>query len=341
MKFKAQATVSAILLSFGFSALATQAVAAGQQWRPAMFGYQVASGQPYGQQRPYQRVANLPAFRPPARQMPTRVSRAGPERYRTTAYRGSSHHVGRGWGDPSASRTHATAGRVSVAGFRSAHPRYAQGRRGYAAPAPTMLQPKPWQNAPGSWRQMPVAGHRSGMAMAGSAWRPSRQQPPGHLPWPGRADLQAALPADAMQRPVQRSIQQRGFGWRPVGHPAITAGQRAGLSAPFAYSRPYSTPMARGVDGMHWGRARVSPQYRHANQAPRKNVWRSGVIVQTRPQSQAEHFRPAGYGRNTGVDDRVASNEVAVPSYRNAGLPGWATTHNEDQAGYCHGCSGS
>lgn len=293
----------------GAAVLPADALAFGPQWRPApVYGAGVAPR--------YQRVANVPTFRPSfakaqrrAPDVRPRISQRAPRgpqlassQPRRSIYRGlpQPRVMQHGYGYPGMSAPRSMAMFVPPAPY----PMFAQGWQ----PPAQMFAPQ--------FAGRPVA----------PGWVNGGFEPPRPFAAP-RYGMYQAPPATApAQRPaVQRytsNVPMRG-GWRPV----------VGVTLPPSVDRYQPAPPVN-VWAMNpvTGTAVVlkTPQ---AVQSP----WRSsaGGAAMGRPVAD---FRPSGYGRSRQLEPEVAArDDVARGS-----LPGWATTYSDDSVlDGCTWCSGS
>jgi hypothetical protein len=341
MKYPMQTAFFACILTAGSMAASGQANAFGQQWRPA------ASGPLPAQTRPYQRMTNLPSFRP--QPDARRVGRAGPE------LRRSERYLAGGWRQhpPQRPSMPIQSGYQPAPTLASVHP--------VPAPMPQPLavyRPQPsMADTFWSWQQMPMMARQFGVPGFVQPWMPQPQQPaayPYH-PAPAGYGHQANAQMPTWGHPAQARVQapahwpetadNRRFSvpaasghvrsWRPA-EPALSAVRSP--QQPFASQRAATT--WRGATTAF---AAATPRSNRAlgvfNAQPPQ--WRTGAMAWSRPQSPSNRFRPPTYGRSVPSERLDAPKVASVSASQTAGLPGWATTYTDDPWNSCGWCSGS
>ena len=313
LKKHALAVGGAFLLT-GSSLVSGQAFAFGSEWRPAT-GY--AAGGP-GTPAAYQRIANVPRFRP--------YSASGPNRYRdrVAALRSEPRP---NWA--MAAPRYATA---------PAYPAYGPPPQPYVMPMP---MPMP-SGAPG-WAQ-PFSGmaqvwqEQVPMFARQFAWRPADSQP-----WSGNAmpPMQPAWQPYAASPPTGYPLRPDFASNAPAGY----AGWRtptAGPAAPYGYRAPGYTAgrQASFRPGDRTGWSTAVPHYAQAAPSiglPAPGQWRPEPVA-TQVGWRSTSFRPVGYGQSSAARNA----RLAGSSDASQGLPGWLTTYQEtDVSAGCAWCEGS
>jgi len=293
----------------GASVLPADALAFGPQWRPApVYGA--------GSMPRYQRVANVPTFRPSFATAQRRAPEARP-RISQRAPRGPQY---------AHSQPRRSAYRASPQPFGM--------QPGYGYPAMNaprgmgmFVPPMPYPTFAQAWQPpAPMSAPQFAWRPAAPGWGNGAYEPPRPLVAPRYGLYQAPTPAVPMQRSRgQRytgSVPMRG-GWRPV----------AAMTSQPPVDRYQSPPPARAwamnpVTGT--AAVMVSPQ-------PVQSPWRpsTGAVAFSRPVAD---FRPSGYGRSRQLEPEVAARDHMT----RGSLPGWATTYSEDSMlDGCTWCSGS
>lgn len=302
----------------------SEALAFGQQWRPA-------PGAVVNQQRVgmahmprTSRFARVPNFRPAVRPTTTvyvrqqpyrpnyRPSRISPPTYampaRTfpqTRYYAQTRSPMGGWGQP-------------FGGFAQMWQRQMPmfGNRFASGPAP-----RSWNGA-----QMP---RRTVPSYAGQRFE-ARAIPPTKRFRP-KAGLAMAPPSPRAWRPVQAQqpvlVSRRVAGWAS-GH--VSAPSQSGYRG----ARSAWKPMPRAAERM------VSNQ-RNAFGGQTLAHWRPQSSVPSRSWRPDDAFRPAGYGRLAAESVPVAARSSIDTGAESAKLPGWATTYESASNATCTWCSGS
>jgi hypothetical protein len=296
------------IVLLGTAALPNSAMAFGQQWRPAQ-GY---APNPVSR---YQRVANIPSFRPSMGANPQRQHRDPRDSFvNRTAHRASA------WQRPA--RRHQLAERAYYR--RPLHPQYAPTPHtapmaGWGGPLAAMAQvwpqPMPFPQQ-GSWHPAQRPWQASHYALPQRPYMPQYQA---RMSYP----MQPWAPAPQRHSAVAPSYR----GWRPVAQAAVSR-------LPVATPQPVHPVPVWTMDPL----ANTAVLARgHANGAP----WRP-VGTGAAPGVRADvGFRPAAYGRGQQVERRLAS-ENKPSAGRRGDLPGWATTYTNDVTGYaCTWCNGS
>ena len=297
----------------GASVLPADALAFGPQWRPApVYGA--------GSTRHFQRVANVPTFRPSFataqrrdRDVRPRISQRAPRgpqfayaQPRRSAYRAAPQPRGMQHG-------------------------YRYPAMNAAPPMRTFVPPMPYPTFAQAW-QPPAQ-----MFAPQFAWRPAAPgwgqgpyQPPRPSVAPRYGLYQAPTPAAPASAPLQRargqhytsSVPVRG-GWRPVV--AMASQHQVDRYRPAPRVRTWAMNPVTGTAVVMTGpRALQSP-------------WRpsAGGVAMSRPVAD---FRPSGYGRSRQLEPEIAARGDAS----RGSLPGWATTYPEDSVlDGCSWCSGS
>lgn len=284
------------------------ALAFGQQWRPAQ-----AYGPSYAPH--YQRVANMPNFRPSLATRPARLA-ARPQQARRTswgAYRGASRGLNR-----------ATA-YYPAAPMPAAYRHWGQ---------PQMAMVRPMQ------QQVPYYARQF-------AWRPSA---PAQMRYQqARQPLQAQQPTYGVRvTPVNPGFRPHGGyaqlapvmgGWRPATQSLSARSQRYAQPAP-TYRRA-SRSAYPAVAG-NWPAARpnfvTAPAVRAA--VPAGGQWRPSLATAQTNWQVDRSFRPAGYGKSKPAE-RLLTDNLAGSAAR--ALPGWVTTYQDSSASAdaCYWCNGS
>lgn len=299
----------AVLL--GAAAMPNSAMAFGQQWRPAQ-GY---APNPVSR---YQRVANIPSFRPPMGAAQHRQHRGPRDRFMTRSVQRASP-----WQRPA--RGYQVAQRSYQ---RPLHPRYLPTPQMAPYPAPMAGWGGPFPAMAQVWPQpMPFARQGS--------WHPAQQpwQAPRYA-WPQprymphyQARMTAPMPSWAAAPQRHSAVAPSYRGWRPVAQTAVSR-------LPAATPQPPQPVPVWTMDPL----ANTAVLARgHANGAPWRPVGTGAV-----PGVRADvDFRPAAYGRSQRVEHRLAA-ERKPGAGRRGELPGWATTYADDVTGYaCTWCNGS
>lgn len=322
---KSSSFVSAFggVVLIGAVAAPGSAMAFGQQWRPAT-GYAPVSA------ARYQRVANMPNFRPPVGASAGNLRRvASYPDYRQPYQRQRVGHQ-----PASHPRQVAVPMQYRVYGNGFGH-RYGVPPLPRQIPAQAPNWGNPFQAMANAWQPpMPMFGGQP-------AWHPAAQG------WPMRAPVQAyrmpqrfdgprygardTAPAPrgltGMQQ-ARRTVAPPGYrGWRPVAQAA------SGLARPVFRGSTTRLPAWQGRPQP----APLSGAFAASDAGARHN-WRPAFAAAAPSNSG---FRPAAYGRSTPLDTRVAAENASRPLARD-GLPGWATTYPDGAGlGGCTWCSGS
>ena len=314
MLFKRQIiALGAIVLVGGILLPLDEAMAFGQQWRPAP-GFAPGNGANFG------RAANVPGFRPfsaarPAiARKPLSMTRAA---YAPRPYGGYSER-------PFASRQAYPTGSYRLppmAGFMPP-PRH------MAAAYPQSAWGPPFTPMVSPWgQQMPVSARQFG-------WRPAHHPWVAQAPAPRWHDYRARVtPRAAQVRPARAAYLPAAGSWRPA---ALPAQRFAARSPTYAQSqRPMLT--SGGLTNQTRG---VYPTGTAA--APPRDYWRPQVAAQTGAKPAGQAFRPRGYGRRPPVEAQLAARGSEGGGFTRNGLPGWVTTYRNDTVeGSCNWCSGS
>jgi hypothetical protein len=303
----------AVLL--GATALPGSALAFGQQWRPA------PGHMPNNMPR-YQRVANVPNFRP--------SYSAAPSRYR-----------GYGHASPGMPREQqGMAAQYARPGHATRSPAAYGMPYGYA-PVQRMAP----MVAPG-WRGAPVSAMAQG-------WRPHAAGYPQQYGWQPQVQPWAA-PRYAAPQPYAAAHYQTRWAppvqsaWQPPQHHAAAAPSyrtwRPVAPAP-GYHAPARMPQPAPVAAAVW---MMDPASGTAAMLPAGgpgSYWRPALVADhgVPPTSS---FRPSGYGRSQPDRGWIASQGIAsqrgVYGATRDRLPGWATTHADDPVlDDCTWCGGS
>ena len=316
MVYKRQIIALGAMVLVGGSLLPLdEALALGQQWRPAP-GFAPGNGANFG------RAANVPGFRPFSAARPTIARKPlgmGRAAYAPRPYGG--YHA-----QPYASRQVYPTGRYRLppmGGFMPP-PGYmaaTYARSAWAPPLTPMVSLSPWG------QQMPLFARQYG-------WRPA------HHPWVAQAPAprwQAyrarVTPRAAQVRPARAAYLPAAGSWRPA---ALDARRFAARSP--AYT-PTQRPMYRSGHPASQARGAHSTG---AGGAPPRNYWRPQVAVQAGAKPSAQAFRPRGYGRRPPAEAQLAARGSEGGGFTRDGLPGWVTTYQNDAVeGSCNWCSGS
>jgi len=338
MKYSMQTAFIACLLTAGSVAATGQAHAFGQQWRPA------AAGAAPAYTRPYQRMTNLPSFRP--HRDAVRVGRAGPE------MRPGQRYLAGSWRQRQPSNY-----RPSVP-VRTAYPPAPTVASIQRMPAPmpqpvAMYRPQPsMADTFWSWQQMPTMARQFGMPGFVQPWMPQPYQPAAYpyraapvgyqanvqLPAGSPAEVRTQPPvrwpetAESYRSPVPAAADHR---WRqPEPRLSAVRPQQRALSsqrvATWRGDKPTAFAAAAPRSSRTLGRPSVSPPQ-----------WRTGATAWAGPQFTPSRFRPASYGRTRASDRLDAPRVASASASQTTGLPGWATTYTDDPWNSCGWCSGS
>lgn len=300
----------------------TEAQAFGQQWRPAS-GF--SSAQPHS----FQRVANMPSFRPRPG-VAAQPNAAAPRFAQYTAPRYAPY--------PAYSPGYASPPPMVTA---YGYPPQAS----YYAPAmpPATGWPQPFGYMAQSWQQQVPLFVRQ------FAWRPAGQ------PWlaaasdtyhqPARYQARMAPQMSGFRPSVPSAVPTYGS-WRP----AVAAHAPAMVASRYAYPAPVYTgqryPASRSYVPPVWSPAgdRVAG-YNPAPSGISREYWRpdSAALPGGAWQGANSRFRPAAYGRSGVRDERLAARaDDDGSSFARDRLPGWVTTYQEaDFAASCGWCGGS
>jgi hypothetical protein len=341
MKYPMQTAFIACILTAGSMAASGQAQAFGQQWRPA------ASGALPAHTRPYQRMTNLPSFRPQPDAV--RVGRAGPDLRRGERY------VAGGWRERREQAYHPSMPVRS--GYRPATTLASVHHMPVPMPQPMALhRPQPsMADSFWAWQQMPTMAQRFGLPGFVPAWMPQPQQPAAYPYPPAGYGYQASVEMPASGQPVQPRLRA------PTQWPETAENRRLSPPAGAAFGRGWRQPETtlsavrspqRPLASQRaaiW-RGDTTPGFAAAT--PRSNralgaahapppQWRTGATAWARSQFPSNRFRPSSYGRSVPSDRLDAPRMASVPASQTAGLPGWATTYTDDPWNSCGWCSGS
>jgi len=282
---------------------AAEARGYGHQWRPAAPIGSLQAGS-------FQRVANLPNFRPSGAHPARRIDRSGrrghgrqlmPSRRFAYPRPGSIAQFNRPAVQPMAFPHSVTMPRAMV-------PQWAQ----------------PFEHMFRAWQQ------QTAMHPQQFAWQQARQPWQAPVPAPRlshaqprrpRSHVGLGAPRVAGMRPHGRSPAAYG-GWRP----ATGAVRQRGVMA-------YAAPVPANAMVRHRAPRFAQSSWRPASAGP-AIAWRG-----------ASMFRPASYGAPAVKPQsvRMAAQIDGVVSHNVDGLPGWATTIRDDNASHlsCGWCTGS
>jgi hypothetical protein len=306
MKFKKQVSVLGGVVLFGSIAVpGGQAFAFGQQWRPAP-GLATTQGQSY------QRVANVPRFRPHAAAEPQ------PRQHQSRPY--SERYA-------AASPRYALTQRHRPV-VRPVDPHHAGHLPRHYAP-PAWVQP--FSGMAQLWQPpMPVFGRQIAWQAPERPVAPRWMVPEPAERWAEPRSWEA--PRNANYRPsVVERIPMAGS-WRPAMGQRYAARQPVRAIYPQAAAR-----LASRVD-----RPSGFNAVRHGRLSTVAAQWRPAIPPVGSARDSEFDFRPDTYGRNLSNSARVAANSGAGAPYRADALPGFVTTHRDRDAGYaCTWCSGS
>lgn len=300
----------------GTAAMSHSAMAYGPQWRPAQ-GY---APNPVAR---YQRIANIPSFRPSMGAAQRRVHAGRHDRYQH-AGRHDRYQMDRpgqqrvaAWQRPAP--RHQFAGRAQRGSSQylpTPHIAPMGGWGGPFAPMAQMWQPSvPFFGQPLAWQPARQAWSPRGYAVPQPRYLPHDQ---------GRAAFRAPAWGAAPQR---HSAVAPGYrGWRP-------AQQRAVSTAPVSAAQVTQPVRIWTMDPLA-NTAALAQGY------PSGAAWRP--VGLPAPVVRADTgFRPAAYGRSQPSEQRLASGGTGAVE-RRTDLPGWATTYTDEVTGYaCTWCSGS
>jgi len=306
--------LGAVVLIAGILLPPDEAMAFGQQWRPAP-GFVPGNGTNFG------RAANVPGFRPFSAARP--VIARKPLSMRRAAY--APRPYGSYYAQPYASRQVYPPGGYRLppmGGFMPppGHMAAAYPQSAWAPPFTPMVSP--WG------QQMPMFTRQFG-------WRPAQHPWVAQAPAPSWQDYRARVtPRAAQPRPARAAYLPPAAGsWRPATLPA----QRFAARSP-AYTRTQGAMYSSGYPASQ-ARGAYSTG---ATAAPARNYWRPQVAAQTGAKSSAQAFRPRGYGRRSPAGAQLAARGSEGGGFTRDGLPGWVTTYQNDAVeGSCHWCSGS
>ena len=312
--------LGAVVLVGGLWLPLDEALAFGQQWRPAP-GYGVGSG---ANLRP---TSNVPAFRPHSAARPAiarRLPRVGPPAYPQYPYAGRlTPHFAPRQGAPLWSY-----GRSPVGGFMPPPGHLAAVYPQAALSRPFVPAASPW-----GW-QMPMFTRQFG-------WRPARQPWVAQTPAPRWQDYRSRItPPAVQQRPVRTAYVPAAGSWRPTAPGAASPRQfiarspaHAGIQRPIfrlpsqTLNPAQSTRLVAAVAAQP-----VAPQH----------YWRPQVGEQAGIRRSWQAFRPSDYGRRPPRGNRLAARGGEDGGLPRGGLPGWVTTHDYDIVeDSCNWCSGS
>ncbi len=295
-----------------------EALAFGQQWRPAQ-----AYGAAYTPH--YQRVANMPNFRPrlvaqAAPRAAGRLASLRPQQRRSLRWNGYREGASRGLNRDVARYPAAPVYTPMPAAYR-----------GWGQPYVAMVRPMQ-QQVPHFARQF--------------AWRPNVPEQARYQP--ARQPLQPRQPTYGVRAvPVSPGFRPQGGyarvapvmgGWRPATQSLSARSQRYAQHAP-AY-RPASRSAYPTLAG-NWP-ARYPAAAAPAAYAPvaAGGHWRPSV-ASTQTNWQADRsFRPAGYGKTRHAEKLLTDNAAGSGT---RALPGWVTTYQDSSAmaDACYWCNGS
>ena len=293
-----------------------QALAFGQQWRPAP-GYATA---PAGS---FNRVAKMPNFRP------RNLTRTGKHRsYNQIAQRPYRPRSYRGLAQPRrlAALQAYRRPQINPPYFAGLHPAHA-----YPAAFPGPAWGMPFTAITQPWGQPLSPFPRQ------FAWRSAGQ------PWitrvpPSREPRYRARRAPAMagNRHARARIAPPAGSWRPT--PA--------MAPRFIHQRRLAQqPLGVGGRGSR-SAAQTSPDTRIAGLNPssvgtRHVSWRPQSGTAVSPLRRGQPFRPQDYGRSMGATKALAAREQEAV-YTRDGLPGWVTTYDDSvSGGSCSWCGDS
>lgn len=317
-------------ISFFSSAMlpAGEALAFGQQWRPAP-GFGPA------QMGSYTRIANTPNFRPHGAARPTmyrsfsRSQRSyQPRSYQPRPYQdrlvaAQQHRMYRGAFPPGGGFLPQQP-RMTAAGYPAP---------GWSTPYPQMVQP---------W------GFQIPMFARQFAWRPAEQPWIARNPMPRQAQPQyrvRSVPQTVGFRPTGPAAAPVVGSWRPAVRPVPVVRPQHGYQRYAA--RPPITPAGR--EAMFRTAPRDShpvpgPHFAGLDRAPVQvgpGYWRPQAALPAAAWQQHGHFRPQAYGRRVVEKAQVASAKAQTRFTRD-NLPGWVTTYQDSgYEGSCSSCSGS
>lgn len=307
---------------------AEEAWAFGQQWRPAAGLGSVPTGS-------YERIANMPSFRPHSAARPAihrSFSRAQQRPYSHAAYRTRPHQR------PFYATQHGPA-------YRGVMP---VGAGFYPQPlhAMTNTYPVPGWSAPFAGMMQPW-GLRMPMFARQFAWRQAEQ------PWLARdATPRQVQPRNRVRAvphtvgfraPDTRSAVPVAGSWRPAVRPAPAVrpqyaykwyAARPSIDVPGSRSGFTAAPRkAQPLPGARIASAETTPAG--------SGYWRPQAGAPTTAWRSKSAFRPRAYGRSVAEKVDVASAREGS-RFTHDQLPGWVTTYQDTTyEGACSWCSGS
>ena len=313
--------LGAVVLVGGTLLPADEALAFGQQWRPAP-GYGV------GNAMNFRRTSSGPSFRPHSAARPAIARHVRSVRqpiYPRAPYGGYFARHSAPWRGSPAWRYG-----VSPMGDYMPPPGY------LAAAYPQPGWARPFAPAISPWgQQMPMFTRQFG-------WRPARQPWVAQVPAPRWQDYRSRVtPRVAQQRPVRTAYAPAAGSWRPAAVPGVAGPRQFAEHSP-AYAR-LQRPMFRS-SGQQSNPANGAWPVAGVAKPPvvSRNYWRPQVAAQygSRPSMQA--FRPSDYGRRPPRGTRLVARGGEGGSLSRDGLPGWVTTHDYDAVeDSCNWCGGS